>query len=396
MLSSTRQVLSLAVPRSGTLRVILTVLILLAAIAGQERAGAVIVDDLYQAKVYLQEGKADAENRALEAAFKQVLVKISGDSQVVKSPAVKQNTLKYRHWVNEFGRIKIPNSQTANFREADRPGQMVQFNRNLLLNWMKQNKLPIWPANRPKLLIWPVIQQWNGDKRFLSQQTDLVTIKLLEYVAEKRGLPVEIAGIYRFLTNPWTADEAWDLNAQALAQASVDYASNLNMVIRFSTAEDGSSLGTAFILEGQETYLYSAREPEALALFDTLIGNFVDEYSKKKAFISDLSQQVQLSLVFINTRDYGAYTRLRDLISSLEMIDRVQLVKIVAAKDGSSRVHLQINYQGDESSLIKSIQQLHGFKLLDMNADLNVPYSRKASNVVMSNLHYVFELNFVH
>ena len=201
---------------------------------------------LFKGKVYLESGNIQSENKALQEAFKQVLVKISGDSRILANFETTEIANLSKRLAIEFGTIDLPSPHMSDFGLESRTGLISQYNRVSILNLLKAKSLPIWPNDRQPILLWLVIEDWDGSKRFLNPVSDQHSFRLLDYAAEKRGISIELPQIDENGSISWLPLEAWSFDEASLQIASQAYTAEVKGIIRYSVAEDQSSVGNAF------------------------------------------------------------------------------------------------------------------------------------------------------
>lgn len=137
---------------------------------------AVVVPRLYEASVPAG-GTGDAARKAaFAAALKAVAVRTSGrrDAGERLSPAA----------VADAGRLVQ--------RFGDNPDGTLQvgFDRGSIDRLLAQSDLPVWGSERPLTLVWLAIEDANGQQSFLGSQTVMPESRVLQQVADLRGLPI--------------------------------------------------------------------------------------------------------------------------------------------------------------------------------------------------------------
>ncbi len=164
-----------ALRRSG-LRVAMTLWVVAGALVATSSAPAAVVANLYEANVPAS-GRGDAaRNAAFATALRMVAVRASGlrDAGERLSPATVADARRY---VQRFG---------------DNPDGTLQvgFDGDSIDRILAQNDLPVWGRERPLTLVWLSIEDAMGQQSWVGLDAILPETRVLQQVAELRGLPL--------------------------------------------------------------------------------------------------------------------------------------------------------------------------------------------------------------
>ena len=137
------------------------------------------VPDLYSAQVPVTDRTPAGRAAAVRAALKKVLVKLSGR----RGPQVPADLLaKADDWVDQF-----------RYLETEDPAAplalAVRFDGTALIQAMKARGMPLWPPDRPLVLLWAGAEE-GGRRRLLQSDTDPQALAALQEAAAARGLPL--------------------------------------------------------------------------------------------------------------------------------------------------------------------------------------------------------------
>ncbi len=139
-------------------------------------SGAVVVPRLYEASVPSAGTGEAARKVAFAAALKTVAVRTSGrrDAGERLSPAVLADagSLVQRFGNNPDGTLQ------------------VGFDRASIDRLLTTSDLPVWGSERPVTLVWLSIEEANGQQNWVGSQTVMPESRVLQQVAELRGLPL--------------------------------------------------------------------------------------------------------------------------------------------------------------------------------------------------------------
>lgn len=149
---------------------------LLAGLLTSPGVSAVTVPNLYEVQVPGGGGADAARNTAFAAALRAVAVKVSGvrDAGERLPPATVADGRRY---VQRFG--------------ANPDGTLrVGFDGASINRILAENDLPVWGSERPLTLVWLAIEDATGQASWVGQDPALPEARIVEQVAQLRGLPL--------------------------------------------------------------------------------------------------------------------------------------------------------------------------------------------------------------
>jgi len=162
--------------RDGFHAVVAGVLLAVLGSAGTKASAAVVVPRLYEASVPSSGAGEAARKAAFANALKVVAVRTSGrrDAGERLSPAALADASRL---VQRFG---------------DNPDGTMQvgFDRASIDRLLAQSDLPVWGSERPVTLVWLMVEEANGQQNFVGSQTVMPESRILQQVADLRGLPL--------------------------------------------------------------------------------------------------------------------------------------------------------------------------------------------------------------
>jgi uncharacterized protein len=151
---------------------------------------ATIVNRMYEVNLPVLSQDKQIQRAAFEQAFIEVLVRISGNSEVVAELNIKSAS-KY---VQQYRYLPIPEeekSATPVMLAMSQPKHLlwVQFNKGLIQKLLRETALPVWGQQRPNMLVWMAVR--DGRNRYVLRDRDQSVIKeAVEKEAKRRGIPL--------------------------------------------------------------------------------------------------------------------------------------------------------------------------------------------------------------
>ena len=114
------------------------------------------LDWLYEVHVPVSARTQELAEQAIDVAFTILLIRLTGKTDVMQEPSLAGSPTLAQAHVNQF---------TYTERE-DQKGDItdllvVSFTRDTVEILLRENKLPVWPADRPSILLWLTIHDRN-------------------------------------------------------------------------------------------------------------------------------------------------------------------------------------------------------------------------------------------
>lgn len=139
------------------------------------------VDDLYSATVEVDQQDRKARAEAAKLALQQVLVKVSGQTEILTSKHVQAELPQAFRYLSRY-RFVTPNNQLA---------YLADFNRTLVDELVTAAGYSVWDANRPQIVLWLAIDSFNGHQPYLlTDSHDSSLSNRVSQLAQQRGIPL--------------------------------------------------------------------------------------------------------------------------------------------------------------------------------------------------------------
>jgi len=324
-------------------------------------ARAEMVEGLHAATVPV----ADQGSKALAAASRQalaeVLVKVSGSTQVLANPQIKQALAGARGQVQQYSYAR--GRPPARALMVD-----IEFDRAYVLDLVRQAGVPLWTANRPSVLAWVVVDSEEG-KYFINWDSKPDEAQQLVDAFSRRGVPVQIPVFDLVDLGALNVESAWRLDANAIGGASARY--NVQDVLAGRLANPGSGE-----LAGDWSYFYqgsrlnrSASVPD----LDKFLRNGVDmvagKLAARYAVAPAAGGEGDVRMVVLGVTSYVDYAAIIGFLQDLELVERADILRIQG-----QRVELQLQTAvgaAQLATLIELNDRLSPLPAMDAGPQLN-------------------------
>ncbi len=148
---------------------------------------AVTVEDLYTVEVPVADQTTSLRLDAFREAFQQVVVKVSGSDDALKSPAFKRPIQNSSRYVKQF---TYDSQESEDTQELGNVLYLkIDFDQRLIESLLRDNNFPVWGRERPGSLL-VISFDFNETIKLVSDDSTPRLVDMLELSAENQGLPV--------------------------------------------------------------------------------------------------------------------------------------------------------------------------------------------------------------
>lgn len=299
-------------------------------------AAAVEATGLYRVTLPVADRNPQTRDAAFQQALGQVLIKVSGSSQIVTQPPVQEALKNPANYVQQFAyheaQPAAASAGAATATSGSAPAGLdlqVRFDPVAIDHLLSSNGLSLWGRERPLVILWIGVSRGNGQRFILGSESDSphpAATKAVEHAAQARGLPI-------FLPLMDLQDQRAvnfsDLNGGFLGpviQASTRYDANavLAGAVRPSAGQWRGQWQLAFRNQRQQWTSSGASEAQALA---GGIGGAADRLASMLAVSGAPGGGQQVVFVqFDGVQHVAAFARIEHLLGKLTPIKSAQLV----------------------------------------------------------------------
>jgi hypothetical protein len=331
--------------------------------AGTASAALVAPRDIYEGEITVAQQNPAERDALLSQAMGQVLIRVTGNRQVLAQKAAQDLQKEAVRYVQQFGYERRPAPPLAlgapvtvapTLKPPVMPATIqvftARFDATALNAQLRANGLAIWGRERPTTLVWLAVQS-GGSRWLVNSDTVTTQAPALTQTAIARGLPLQ-------LPNPpgVNTPDVLDIMqgvTERLLTISRSYGVSRTVLVRIT--QSGSQWNGSWTLvedgQPQQTWQYPAATfDEAVAAG---INQIADQYATRYAVSSTPGTPVQrgnVRLLVGGVQNLGEYARVSNYLSSLSPVTSVTLVDLT----GSGAAY-QVAIQGDRDALRQTI-----------------------------------------
>ncbi|OBU25755.1 DUF2066 domain-containing protein [Photobacterium kishitanii] len=308
---------------------------------------AATVNDLYQTQVTLIGNDQQADQAAREQGLANVLVKISGNTDILNNPAIKTAITNSGSYISQFGY-----SQVDGQRAID-----LSFDKNQIKQLLIQSKASIWKDQRPNILVW-MVDSDGQQRNILWDQSTNALINDTKQAADSRGLPLTFPVGDIIDATAVNVSDLWGNFIDPIAAASTRYhADGVLLVKALQQPNSNVSLNWQFYpqqpskIASADTQPITGTTSGTLAQTSTKMINQVTDYlAHKYAVVLGGVAGGQINIEVDNIQSTEDFFALEKMLNNLTTVGSANAMRI----KGNS-VIFQLNLQGSEQAFRQEI-----------------------------------------
>lgn len=339
------------------LRLLTLVFLTLCAVAAS--AGQVI--QIYRAETLVATQSAAERNDAIKLGLEEVILRVSGDGASLENPLVREALSQAQSYLYEFSYASTDEMLQIEEQQVPATRLILKFSPSSIDKLLRDANLPLWPANRPALLIWPIMKDINGDiYRVLDEESH----KALYRQAGLRGVPL-LMPLHDLEDNlALSNDELWAQNEERVRAASERYKADAILVGRYSQGISGSWESSWQLLHTSGNQHFEPRSADTAGIFTQVINATADYFARLYAIAPGEGGAASGEIVMRvdGVTEFSDYKDLERYLTELAITNRVDLISMERDK-----VLIRLHTAGD-LALLQNMLEL-GKKLYPVISD---------------------------
>lgn len=304
--------------------------------------------DIYRAEVLVKSQSAAVRNIAARDAMRQVLIRISGDTTAPEQPAIRAAINQAQNYLLEFSYASTDKRLDIDGKSVPATVLVAKFSPQGIERLLREARLPLWPASRPKLLIWSVLKDPAGA---FHRVPDEVVMAALNERAVLRGLPL-LLPLHDFEdTIALSSDNLWTFEEAAIKQASERYRPDAILVGRYSQTANGQWQASWQLIHASGNNAFDDQADAAPTLFTRALDSVADSFARRYAIVPRESGPDVIVMRVENVADFGAHKNLQRYLEGLAMVRRLELLET----EGQQQL-LRLYIEGDQALLLSTLE----------------------------------------
>jgi len=300
--------------------------------------------DLFHASILVPNQSQAERNKAVVDGLSEVVLKTTGQAAALENPLIIEALSRASSYLVEWRYESTDETLEQGGQQRPAWRLVLRFSSNGIEKLLRDSRLPIWPASRPTVLAWLMVDSPSG-RRFVNSTYSPDVAEALQTVAQQRGLPIIRPLMDLEDQVALSASSLWALDYDSIRRASERYDPDSILVGRL--VERGGQWRASWVLmhRGRNMPFDSVGSDVAEMMatgLDPVVGYYVDLY----AIIPQEGASEALTFQVDGVEDFANYVRLSSYLENLVAVRRFDVV----AAQGSSLL-LYVYPAGDAAVL---------------------------------------------
>jgi hypothetical protein len=289
--------------------------------------------NLYRVLVPVGDQSAKSRDSGIDQAFSSMLIKLSGDSQIMQSPLLQPFLTNPKAFLDSVGFSQV---DTASLDSQNEMALDVKFDRTFVDKLLKQAQVPIVSTLRPNFLVWLMVDDLDHGRRVihesLAQQADpeeplYEVLSAFDQAMQGRAVSYFFPSYDLEDQLSVSANEAWALRADRLNKASQRYAADGWFAVRVFKASDGQVRGAWAYQEIGKRKMDDFQGESLAGLMANSVDAVLDTLLKPHTYVPQLETNRLLAQIE-GVDNFSTYQSAETQLEKLEMIESLQLYSV--------------------------------------------------------------------
>ena len=308
---------------------------------------AATVNDLYRTQVTLIGSDQQADQAAREQGLANVLVKISGNTDILNNATIKTAITNSGRYVSQLGYSQVDGQRAIN----------LSFDKNQIKQLLIKSKASIWKDQRPNILVW-MVDNDGQQRNILWDQSTNALVNDTKQAADSRGLPLTFPVGDITDETAVNASDLWGGFIDPIAVASTRYHADGLLLAKAQQQPDGNvSLNWQFYPQQPSKIATAEVQPITGTTSGTLaqssnkmINQVTDYLANKYAVVLGGVAGGKVNIEVDNIQSTENFFALEKMLNGLTTVNSANAMRI----KGDS-VIFQLKLQGSEQAFHQEI-----------------------------------------
>ena len=322
------------------------VAVMMALLLASSNVQAKLIENLYSATVDVGSQDSRLRQQALTDAFRQVIIKVTGQPALVDDPAINAASRNVNDLLVQYGYQ----------REGSQTQLTATFDGQKLRDLLAANAMPYWGSRRPQLLLW-MATDTRGKREMIGSSDESVFTQQLRSKAKQLAIPIQLPILDLTDSMQVSVTDVWGRFIGPIKTASTRYATDGFAVVRVTENPQAEDADKRYQLDWRvdvddkrlHGIVYASStdwlaEPFIAELAQTLAA----EYS---VINSDQQSLVQVPLSIAGLENWQQVLAVESFLQSIPSVDAIKLDRY--AREQTDFV---VTVRGSEDNLLQSIQ----------------------------------------
>lgn len=267
------------------------------------------VENLYRANFEVESQDPAERDRLVATGLGRVLMRVSGKESLPASEALNFALGQSARYLQQFGYDRSASGFNLN----------LNYSRSAIDNLLRKADLPIWPDNRPQVLLWLV--QDNIEQRALMAPAEVPgVLQTINTLSADRGLPISLPLMDLDDRIALNRDQAWQLDEKALEQASERYPNDATVLGRMSLTGSGQWRGSWLLLDRGQIRLFDAVAVDMESLIEDGLNQVASYLGQQHAIVASPVGLKPETMQLSGVADFKSYMKILNYLNTMAMV----------------------------------------------------------------------------
>jgi len=192
--------------------------------------------------IYRAQGSAKSQtdserNAAASLYFGEIIVRASGRRDALMNPVIQAAIPKASSYLFSFS-YTGNKTEIIECKPQTRVGIQLDYSPQAVNQLLKQAQLPLWPSQRPKVLVWTAYRVQDSVE--LQRVPDEVAMAQLQSQTYFRGLKIQMPELDLEDNIALSVHDIWQVNLEKIKTASMRYKPDVIVVARYQPVSKGA------------------------------------------------------------------------------------------------------------------------------------------------------------
>lgn len=285
---------------------------------------AVVIEDLFEARVEIADQTQRSQNSAVKDAFKLVLVKVSGNRDLLSDETIRRHIEQARSFLLSY-RFDL---------QPDKIFYLAEFDAQRIEKIIRFAGFSIWDKRRPDSILWLAMQDKDKQQRRLvtfSNQRDNVLDKALQ-TASRRGVSISFPILDLTDLQAVGVYDVWNGFTQTIVKASGRYLAGFVVSASVFSRQQESWTGQWTIAHKGQYSTGEISADSAASVISELVEILADNQAQLYALgTSDISEE-KIKIIVGNINKLTNYVEVSEFLQSLTVVLSATLVEQIGDK----------------------------------------------------------------
>lgn len=308
------------------------ILLVLLAIIGTNSGWCVNVASLYKAQFKVPSQSDALRVKAIKKGLNRVLVKVSGNPDIINNTIIREAIEKPENFVEEFNYTTLKRRDTPYLVH-------IRYDASGINRLLKKAEVPFWGANRPLILVWLALSRQNKSLEIIGNENPDALLSLMKHKSKKFGLPLifpvmDIADVSLIMPS-----DVKEMAVPLLKEAGRRYAANAYLVGYVNETEESVYQSEWELVFNDQIWRFAIAEKADNQLVEHVLNQVSQTFAKN--FIVKVTD-APASWLKLQVNNITQHDDLSSLIQYLKQLSLVQKVDLSEISGDQVKLSVQI------------------------------------------------------